>query len=190
MTRIAIFASGSGSNAESIMAYFNNHDTVKVVAVFSNRKNAGVLVRAANFNIPTIVFSKKEFFESELITDQLKLLKIDLVVLAGFLLFVPSSITDNFVTINIHPSLLPKYGGEGMYGLNVHQAVKSAGEKFSGMTIHYVNQQYDDGEIIFQEEVKLDVQDTAEDIAAKVLVLEHKNYPRVIEELAAKSDKF
>lgn len=189
MIKITIFASGSGSNAESIMDYFQNHTNVQVIAIFTNNPKAGVLERANRFAIPTFIFNRHEFFETNDVLDKLHELKTDIIALAGFLWFVPENISSAFTTVNIHPALLPKYGGKGMHGMNVHRAVKAAGEKKSGMTIHYVNNRYDEGEIIFQESVDILPSDSPEDIAAKVLTLEHKNYPIVLEKLAENGDK-
>ena len=187
MVRIAVFASGSGTNAENIINYFEDHKQIKVVFVLTNNKNAGVIERAERLNIPLKVFSKKELFSSEFISF-LKL-KADYLILAGFLLKVPNDIIDSFPNkiINIHPALLPKYGGKGMYGKYVHEAVVQNKEKESGITIHFVNENYDEGAIIFQETVSLTDSDTPDDVAAKIHILEQNNFPEVIESVIEKS---
>ena len=187
MVRIAIFASGSGTNAENIINYFEDHNKIKVVYVLTNNKNAGVIERAERLNIPLKVFSKKELFSSEF--ANILELKADYLILAGFLLKIPNDIIDSFPNriINIHPALLPKYGGKGMYGKHVHEAVVQNKEKKSGITIHYVNENYDEGAIIFQETVSLTERDTPDDVAAKIHILEQNNFPEVIESVIEKS---
>lgn len=183
MKRIVIFASGSGSNAENIIKYFQNHPEIRVQLVLCNRSNAGVFDRCKKHNIRCLHFSKKEFFETDRIANLL--LKVaDFVVLAGFLLKIPKRIITAFPNriVNIHPALLPKYGGKGMFGMHVHKAVKENGEKETGITIHYVNENYDEGGIIFQAKVALTAEDTPEMIAAKVHELEYKYFPTIIEE--------
>ncbi|MBI1265962.1 MAG: phosphoribosylglycinamide formyltransferase [Cryomorphaceae bacterium] len=180
--RIAIFASGGGSNARSIMQHFQNSEVASVVLLGCNRKSAGAFSHASEFNIASWHFTKDDL-QSDAVLEKLKSFEIDLLVLAGFLLMVPESLVKAFPDriLNIHPALLPRYGGEGMYGMNVHKAVKTAGDSFSGTTIHLVNEHYDEGEILFQATTELTPDDTAESIAAKVLVLEHRYYPQVIE---------
>ena len=189
MYRIVIFASGSGTNAENIIRYFKDSNFARVGWVLCNRAEAGVLERAQALGVPTRVFSKKQLFSSDFIDFVRK--EADLVVLAGFLLKVPAELTRSFpgAMVNIHPALLPKYGGKGMYGMNVHRAVVSNKEKESGITIHYVNENYDEGAIIFQKKVPLEATDTAEDVAAKIHVLEQENFPAVIEELLRGMDE-
>lgn len=184
MKNIIIFASGSGSNAEIIINRFKDSDFVRVVAVFTNKIDAGVIERAKNHKIPFEVFSKEEF-HNERFLDLINKYKPELIVLAGFLLKVPEYLVRSFPNriVNIHPALLPKYGGKGMYGMNVHKAVFENKEKLSGMSIHYVNEHYDEGNIIFQESVNIEDCQTPEEVALKVLALEHKNYPAVIEEV-------
>ena len=186
MQRIAIFASGSGSNAREIINHFSNSPEVQVALVVTNRSQAGVLDIAAKHHIETKVV-KRAAFESQDFILFLADHKIDFIALAGFLLLIPPSLVTAFENriVNIHPALLPKYGGAGMYGMNVHRAVKAAGEKQSGMTIHYVNEHYDEGQIIFQAICDLEQTDTAEMIQKKVLQLEHTHYARVVEELLA-----
>jgi len=187
MVRIAVFASGSGTNAENIINYFEDNNQIKVVYVLTNNKNAGVIERAERLNIPLKVFSKKELFSSEF-TNFLEV-EVDFIVLAGFLLKIPSEIIISFPNriINIHPALLPKYGGKGMYGKHVHEAVVENKEKESGITIHYVNENYDEGAIIFQESVPLTDTDKPDDVAAKIHILEQKNFPKLIESVIKKS---
>ncbi|WP_139957297.1 phosphoribosylglycinamide formyltransferase [Flavicella sediminum] len=182
MTRLVILASGSGTNAENIMRYFKNHPKISVHSVLSNRKNAKVLERAENLNIANKSFSKTEFFEEEGILNYLKS-HADYIILAGFLLKIPENIIQAFPDkiINIHPALLPKFGGKGMYGMNVHTAVKEQGEKETGITIHYVNENYDEGATIFQATTPVTISDTPDDIAANIHVLEQAHFPKVIE---------
>lgn len=177
-------ASGSGSNAENIIRYFESNKNIQVAAIFSNKKQAQVLERASNLGISAYYFNKTAFLEGQIIKF-FKALDPDLIVLAGFLWKVPSEIVEAFENkiINIHPALLPKYGGKGMYGPNVHKAVKENRETESGISIHYVNQVYDQGNIIFQAKTKLLESDTAQQIAEKVHALEYEHFPRVIEKL-------
>lgn len=183
MLRIIIFASGSGTNAENIIEHFKNGQIAKVSYVVTNNPNAGVLERAKRLEIPVRVFSKKEM-ESDSFLNFLRN-HGDFIVLAGFLLKIPNKMIGLFpnTIVNIHPALLPKYGGKGMYGMHVHKAVVENGETETGITIHYVNENYDEGAIIFQKSVAIENSDTAEDVAAKIHVLEQENFPRVIEKL-------
>jgi phosphoribosylglycinamide formyltransferase-1 len=183
--RIAIFASGSGTNAERIMSHFQNHPVGKVTIVLSNKPDATVLERAARFNVPTRVFNRESFYEKEEISDLLSELDIDLIVLAGFLWLIPGGLIRNFPgrIINIHPALLPKYGGKGMYGKHVHEVVLANEETESGISIHFVNEVYDDGRIIFQAKCEVQPGDTPQSLAARIHKLEHEHYPRVIERL-------
>ena len=171
MLNIAIFASGGGSNAEAIIQHLKDHSNLSVKLIVSNRKDAGVLSRANQHGIDTFVFNRQEFRENKNITTKLASSKIDLIVLAGFLWLIPKYLIEAFPNkvINIHPALLPKYGGKGMYGHHVHQAVFDNKEKESGLTIHYVNQHYDEGNIILQARCRLVSTDQPEDIARKVL---------------------
>lgn len=183
MKKIVLFASGNGSNAEAIIRYFENQSIATVVAVFSNKPEAKVLERAKNHGIPSFVFTKTQLQETYVL-DQLQLLQPDLIVLAGFLLQFPTTILKVFPNvINIHPALLPKYGGKGMYGMHVHQAVLDHKETETGITIHYVNEHYDEGEFIFQKAVNIEECKTAEAIAQKVHELEHQYFPSVISEV-------
>ncbi|MFM8370775.1 MAG: phosphoribosylglycinamide formyltransferase [Bacteroidota bacterium] len=182
---IAIFASGSGSNARKIMEYFQSSGVGRVVVVVCNRKNAGVIGIAAEFGVPVQMIDRNLFYESEQLLDVLENYSTDFIALAGFLWLIPGYLIKAYPDriVNIHPALLPKYGGHGMYGHHVHEAVKAAGEQESGPTIHYVNEHYDEGDIIFQTSCQLSPEDTPDDIARKVLALEHKYYPRIIEEV-------
>lgn len=182
---LAIFASGGGSNAESIINYFEDDATVKVALIVSNKADAYVLKRAEKHSIDSILISKAEMDSPDMLIQKLQSHGIDLIALAGFLLLIPPALVKAFPNkiLNIHPSLLPEYGGPGMYGKRVHQAVFDNNERESGMTIHYVNEEYDEGEIIFQDKVTLGTMDTPDVIAQKVLELEHKNYGKVIKQV-------
>jgi phosphoribosylglycinamide formyltransferase-1 len=182
---IAILASGSGTNAENIIKYFSNKKTAKVALVLSNRQEAFVLKRAEQHNIPSVFFDRKDFYHSEKVTGYLQSYEIDFIVLAGFLWLVPDNILNRYERriINVHPALLPKYGGRGMYGDAVHRSVIAHSEKESGITIHYVNQVYDTGDIIFQAKCPVSPDDTADSLAAKVHALEYAHFPAIIEKL-------
>lgn len=184
MKKIAIFASGSGTNAENIIKYFSNQKKIKVSVVLTNNKDAGVLQRAEKLNIPCVVFNRNDFYNSSIVTDILKENDIEFVVLAGFLWLVPLSIIHSFKgrLINIHPALLPSYGGKGMYGMNVHRKVLENGDKESGITIHLVNEEYDKGDILFQARCAVLPGDTPEILADRVHQLEYSHYPVVIRE--------
>ena len=184
MEKIVIFASGSGTNAENVALYFNNTEIAKVIYIFSNNTNAKVLDRAKNMNIPTEVFSKEEF-NGDKVLQKLNSIQPDLIILAGFLLKFPQNCVAAFPNkiINIHPALLPKYGGKGMYGMNVHRAVVENKESETGITIHYVNENYDEGNIIFQKTVPLSGNETPEEVAAKVYELEQRYFPIIIEKI-------
>lgn len=186
--KIAIFASGSGSNAQKIAEYFKDHPAIKVSWILSNHPKAGVIDRAQQLSIPVRIFNRKEFYSEESILHFLQDEGIDLIVLAGFLWLIPEYFVEAFPQkmVNIHPSLLPKYGGKGMYGHYVHEAVHKAGEKESGITVHYVNAQYDEGDIIFQTSCALTSDDQPDDIALKVRALEHEYFPKVIERILNK----
>lgn len=186
--RVAIFASGSGSNAQKIMEYFKRSNDVEVALVLTNNPDSFVLQRADNFEVPTHIFDKKEFYETEKIIALLKNLNIDLIVLAGFLWLVPQNLLKSFPNkiINIHPALLPKYGGKGMYGERVHKAVLAAKESESGITIHFINSEFDEGEIIHQSKFRIDKSDDLEMIKFKIQQLEHQQFPKVIEGLLKK----
>lgn len=182
---IAIFASGGGSNALKIIEHFLSSSKGNIALIVCNKANAGVLKIAEQFDIQTLIINRKDFYESENIIKTLETHQIDVLVLAGFLWLMPAYLVKAFPnqTVNIHPALLPKYGGKGMYGHYVHEAVKAANESESGMTIHYVNEHYDEGNVIFQATCALDPSDSPEDIAQKVLALEHAHYAKVIESI-------
>ena len=184
MKKIAIFASGNGTNAQKIIEHFHRSSKGKVAVVASNKKEAFVLERARQQGIPVFCFSRTELLEGS-VKDKMVELGIDLIVLAGFLLKVPEALVEAFPNkiINIHPALLPKFGGKGMYGNLVHEAVKAAGETHTGITIHFVNNHYDEGEVIFQERIEVLPEDSPREIAQKVHDLEHKYFPKVIESL-------
>lgn len=185
MKRLAIFASGSGSNAENIFHFFKKNEDIKVSLILTNNPKAGVIERAQRLNIDCIVFDNQEFSSSSHITELLVKKEVDLVVLAGFLRLIPSSLIEAFPNriINIHPALLPKYGGKGMYGDFVHQAVSKAEEIETGITIHYVNEYYDEGAVIFQKTVQIEKGEDPHLIAEKVHALEYEFFPKVIESL-------
>jgi phosphoribosylglycinamide formyltransferase-1 len=184
MQNIVIFASGAGSNAENIIRYFKNNRKKSIVAVFSNNANAKVIEKAKNLDVQTIVFNKEELY-GDFVLTKLKKLNPDLIVLAGFLLKFPEHIIIEYPTkiINIHPALLPKYGGKGMYGKHVHQAVLDNKENETGITIHYVNEQFDEGRIIFQKSTSISNCQSADEIANKVHELEQRFFPEVIDQL-------
>lgn len=180
---IAIFASGSGSNAENIIRYFRKSEAVGVSLVLSNKSDAYVLERAHRLKVPSNVFPKEDWMAGDEILAVLQEYRIDFIVLAGFLLRVPDLLLHAYPNkiINIHPALLPKYGGKGMYGERVHQAVVAAGEKESGITIHYINERYDEGSVIFQAVCPVLPEDSPDDVARKVHALEYEHFPVVIE---------
>jgi phosphoribosylglycinamide formyltransferase-1 len=183
MKNIAVFASGSGTNAQNIAEYFKSSGQIRVALILANKPDAYVLERAKKLDIPSVVFSRNDFYDSEIILETLRSYNIDLIVLAGFLWLIPSYLLKAYSRriINIHPALLPKHGGKGMYGEKVHQAVIAEGDKLTGISIHFVNDHYDEGEIIFQDSFEVQPGDTAETIARKVHELEYKHFPRVIE---------
>ena len=189
---IAIFASGNGSNAEEIIKHINNYkDKFKVNLIVSNNEKAFVIERAKNNNINFEIIKKSDFTKKESVLNLLSNYKVDFIVLAGFLLLIPEYLVQAYQNkiINIHPALLPKYGGKGMYGMNVHEAVIENNEKESGITIHYVNKNYDDGDIIFQAKCEVENNDTPENLAKKIHTLEHKYFPQVITDLLMKNIK-
>lgn len=185
MKNIAILASGSGTNAENIALYFKNHPDIRVSLILANKPDAYVLERAKNLGIDSVVFTRKDFYECDTVLKVLEKHQVDFVVLAGFLWFVPENLLKAYPKkiINIHPALLPRHGGKGMYGDKVHQAVIAEGDRETGITIHFVNDHYDEGEIIFQDSFPVLPDDTAETIAQKVHQLEYQHFPRVIEEV-------
>jgi len=188
MKQLAIFSSGAGSNAARIIDYFRQHPVIKVSLIVCNNPGAGVLTIAEKEKIPVLLVEKENFFRGSAYVEELRERKIDFIVLAGFLWKIPVALVQAYHRriINIHPALLPKYGGKGMYGRYVHAAVIGAGEKESGITIHYVDELYDHGQAIFQAQVTVTPGDTPETLAAKVQQLEHAHYPRVIEEAVSR----
>jgi phosphoribosylglycinamide formyltransferase-1 len=181
--KIAVFASGAGSNAAQIINWFHTHQTIRVALIVCNKPEAGVLKIAAQENIPSLIIDKEKFFHSDVYIKELKENKIDFIVLAGFLWKIPAALIKAFPEriINIHPALLPKHGGKGMYGNYVHQAVLDNKETQSGITVHYVDEVYDNGKIIFQATCPVLENDTAATLAQRIHTLEHKHYPGVIE---------
>jgi len=184
LKRIVIFASGSGSNAQRITEYFREKNTAEVVSVYGNNSKAYIAERCRQLNLPYHLFSRKDFYESNAVLEQLLQDKPDVIVLAGFLWLVPAYLIQHYPNriINIHPALLPGYGGKGMYGHHVHESVIANKEKESGITIHLVNEEYDKGKILFQGKVQLTEKDSPETLAAKIHELEYKHFPLVIEE--------
>lgn len=182
-TKVAIFASGSGTNAEGIIKHFKNHESISVSLILSNNPKAFVLQRAEANHIPQFVFSRTMFYKEKVVDEVLKLNGIDFIVLAGFMWLIPERFVKSFGNkmVNIHPALLPKYGGKGMYGNFVHEAVVKNKEKESGITIHWVNEKYDEGNIIFQARCKIEATDGPEQVASKVHKLEYEHYPKIIE---------
>lgn len=187
MKRIAIFASGSGSNAEKIADYFTGSADVSIDLIVSNNPKAGVIDRARRLHIPVLLFDRTTFYQTERITQLLQQQDIDLIVLAGFMWLMPAGLVQAFPDriVNIHPALLPKFGGKGMYGHFVHEAVVTAQETESGITIHFVNEHYDEGAPIFQARCPVVPTDTPDDVARKVQALEHEHYPRVVADVLA-----
>lgn len=181
MYNLAVFASGNGTNAENLIKYFSQHPLIRVSAVFTNNPNAGVIERAKRLNVPVVIFTKKEL-ENPAFLEKLR--DIQYIVLAGFLWKIPTYLIHHYpnAIINIHPALLPKYGGKGMYGQNVHKKVIENKEKISGITIHYVNEEYDQGKIIFQKSIKLDKQETPASLEKKIHALEYEYFPPVVEQ--------
>jgi len=188
MKLIAIFASGSGTNAQKIIEYFSTSKEVIVDSLWSNNEDAYALIRAEKLGVETFTFEREEFYGSNEILDRLLDRRIDMIVLAGFLWLVPQNLTELFTVVNIHPALLPKYGGKRMFGMNVHKTVLASKDKESGITIHRVNKNYDEGDIIFQATCPVRAGDTPEKLAARIHVLEHEHYPRVIEEILLNED--
>lgn len=183
---IAIFASGSGTNAQAILEYFMNSEVADIKCIYSNNSKAFVLTRAKDFNKETYTFSRREFYESDVVFKHLKNHNIDLIVLAGFMWLVPMELVNSYTLVNIHPALLPKYGGKGMYGHHVHEAVIRNNEKESGITIHLVNNEYDKGEILLQKSCPVLPDDTPDSLAERIYKLEHAHFAPEIEKLAQK----
>lgn len=188
MRNIAIMASGSGTNAENIIRYFSTRNSARVTLVLSNRREAFVLKRAAAHGVKSLFFDRDDFYSSEKIIELLSADSVDFIVLAGFLWLVPDNILKKFEgrIINIHPALLPGYGGKGMYGDKVHKAVIENHDAESGITIHYVNRFYDEGNIIFQAKCKVEASDTPDSLASRIHALEYEYYPKIIEDLILK----
>lgn len=191
MANIAIFASGTGTNAGKIIEYFKENPNIRVVLVVSNKATAPVLNLADQHGIEKMVIRRRSFYETEGLLGELRKRKVDFIVLAGFLWLIPKYLVRAYEKrmVNIHPALLPKYGGRGMYGMHVHQAVKAAGESTSGITIHYVDEHYDEGSIVFQASCPLEPEDEPEDIARKVQRLEHQHFAPVVEQLVRKMEE-
>ncbi len=187
--RLAVFASGAGSNAQRLVEYFEQTSSAKVVSILSNNPQAGALVRANSLGVESFVFSREEFYQTPKVLEYLKAKQIDWVILAGFLWLVPVSLLKAYPhkVINLHPALLPKFGGKGMYGMNVHKAVVAAHETETGITIHYANEHFDEGEIIYQAKCTVAPTDTPEHIAEKIHQLEHTFFPTVIEQIITKT---
>ncbi len=185
MINIAIFASGSGTNAERLFEKFRNHPRGWVVVLLTNNPQAGAIARADRFGVPVVVFTKQDLAATEPVLTHLREHAVDLVVLAGFLLKIPSKLIAAYPDriVNLHPALLPAYGGKGMYGHHVHEAVVAAGETETGISIHYVNEHYDEGRLIRQVRCAIEPDDSPEDVAARVHRLEHQHYPEVVAEL-------
>ena len=188
MPRLAVFASGNGTNAERIARYFAGHHSVSVNMILSNVADAFVLKRAENLGVPSIIFNRELFYQTGQVLKEMQSRRIDFIILAGFLWLIPNDILAAYPgrIINIHPALLPKFGGKGMYGMRVHQAVIAAGEPKSGITIHFVNERYDEGEIIFQATCDIDPLDTPEILAEKVHWLEYRYYPGEVEKVVTR----
>lgn len=190
MKKLAVFASGSGTNAEKIFEKFKDHSHIRVALLLTNKPTAGVIGRAARYEVPVYVFDKSILLHTDEVLLRLQREQVDFIALAGFLLKVPDNLLRAFPNriVNIHPALLPKYGGKGMYGMHVHEAVVTAGEKESGITIHLCNENYDEGKVIMQASCPLSPEDRPEDVADKIHLLEHRHYADVIEELMMKLD--
>lgn len=182
---LAIFASGSGTNAEAILSYLRERKTAEVSLIVTNKAEAGVNEVARKFNVPVLVMNKEQMNDSEFLLGELKKHSVDWIILAGFLLMIPAFLVKAYENkmVNIHPALLPKFGGKGMYGKHVHQAVLEAKEQKSGISIHFVTEEYDEGKIIFQAETTLENEETIESLEKKIHQLEHQHYPLIIEKL-------
>ena len=191
LKKLAIFASGSGSNAENICNYFAESSDIKVVLICTNREDAFIVKRANKLNIPVYIFSKSELNNFVDLHKKLQNIEVDVIILAGFLLKLPTIMVDNYPNriINIHPSLLPKYGGKGMYGANIHKAVIKNKELESGISIHFVNQNYDEGKIILQKKCSISANESVETLIHKIHKLEHNYFPVAIEKTIKKLSK-
>lgn len=182
MKRIAVFASGNGSNAQNLVKFFTKNETARVVAIYCNNPKAGVIKRAAELNIPVVLFDREKFYSTDEILKDLQCRKVDLVVLAGFLWLMPGSILRKYDQriINIHPALLPKYGGKGMYGMTVHESVIDNGDIESGITVHLIDELYDKGKTLLQVKCEVDPEETAETLAEKIHHLEYEYFPKAV----------
>ncbi|MCF8371273.1 MAG: phosphoribosylglycinamide formyltransferase [Bacteroidales bacterium] len=185
MNKLAVFASGSGTNAQKLYDYFKDHQLIEVNCILSNKASAYVLERAKNMQVETLVFNRQQLFEEDFVLNYLSKREVDWIILAGFLWLIPEKLIQAYPNriINIHPALLPKYGGKGMYGSKVHEAVIANKESESGISIHYVNKKFDEGEIIFQAKCSIGQDDTAEDLAQKIHTLEHTFFPKIVEKV-------
>lgn len=181
--KLALFASGSGSNAQNIMEYFSGNEQIVVDSLWSNNPKAFALQRASKYGVESFVFSREQLNNSDFVVNKLKDRGVEIIILAGFLWLIPNSLIQNFTIINIHPALLPKYGGKGMYGMNVHETVVKNKDAETGISIHYVNEKYDEGKLIFQAKCDVLPTDSPEDVANKVHQLEYKYFPQVIEKV-------
>ncbi|MBG0781383.1 MAG: phosphoribosylglycinamide formyltransferase [Bacteroidales bacterium] len=190
MKRLAIFVSGSGTNMHRIANYFSNHPQIEISLVVCNNPNAGAIARAKSLGIPLLMINRKSFKNPKTLIDELYKKQIDWIILAGFLWLIPKALIQAYPNkiVNIHPALLPDYGGKGMYGEKVHQAVINNGEKKSGITIHFVNEHYDAGAVIFQQQLELHADETPESLARRIHELEYKHFPEVIAQLVLKAD--
>lgn len=186
MKRVAIFASGSGTNAQNIIEYFKDNRAISVDSLWSNNEDAYALIRAEKLGVETFTFDRDTLYNTNEVLDLLEERHVDMIVLAGFLWLVPGNLTSEFIVINIHPALLPKYGGKGMFGKHVHEAVIKNKEKESGITIHYVNEKYDSGSTIFQATCDVLPGDSPEALAERIHKLEYEHYPRIVEEVLSK----
>lgn len=185
---MAVFISGTGSNARNIIEYFKSSETVEISLIISNNPLSGALQISKDTGVPFYITNRNEFYHTNKVVEVLQAHKVQVIVLAGFLWLIPENLIQLYPNriINIHPALLPKYGGKGMYGMNVHRAVKEMGEKETGITIHIVNEEYDKGEILLQQKVEVDESDTPETIAQKVHALEYQYFPKTIEDYLQK----
>jgi len=188
--RVAVFASGNGTNAESLFEYFDNHPSIKVVILLSNNPQARALERAKRWNIPTMTFDKDDLLNKSKVLNTLKSYDIDWIALAGFVWLLPSSIVLKYTNkiVNLHPALLPKFGGKGMYGENVHEAILKAAEEESGITIHLVNEEYDKGSILFQATCEIEPNETVDSLTNKIHKLEYMHFPPTVEGLILKTE--
>lgn len=188
--KVAVFASGNGTNAEKLFEHFKKHPVIEISLLMCNNPEAGVIKKAKDKGIPSVLFTKNDLYDSNRVLKTLKENEIDWIALAGFLLLLPSNIVTKYPNkiVNLHPALLPKYGGKGMYGINVHQAVLDGKEEESGITIHLVNEEYDKGKIIFQATCLIDKGDTPDSLAAKIHKLEYEHFPPTLEGIILRKD--